>query len=352
MLEIKNIHKKLNDFAIRDVSLNIERGEYFIIVGKSGAGKTLLLELLAGLIYPDSGEIILEEKAITRERIQHRQIGMVFQDNTLFPHLSVRDNIMYALHSIKYPHERKKEIVTRIARDLEVEHLLGRGTSSLSGGEASRVALARALVMKPKILLLDEPLVSLDTQLRSDMRKLLKKLHLSGQTIIHVTHDYEETVSLADRIAVINRGEIVQSGTPEAVFQRPASEFVASFIGIKNFFTASLSPDEKTGTTRAQITGDISLSLPGGFKKSKGYIFIRGEDIILSRTPATTSATNVLKGKVTGIYPATRGIEISVDAGIQLASIITKASLKSLDIKEDDDIWVIFKAAAVKFVEE
>ncbi|RLD63190.1 MAG: ABC transporter ATP-binding protein, partial [Bacteroidetes bacterium] len=202
MLKVKNISKKLDDFNIKDISFSVNKGDYFIILGVSGAGKSVILEMIAGLMQPNSGTIYLNNKNITNEKIQKRKLGLVFQDYAVFPHLSVKENISYPL---KNRGLEKKEIQNRLnqlAEEMSISHLLNRKPTTLSGGELQRVALARTLALNPECLLLDEPLSSLDIQLKNDLRGLLRKINKKGQTIIHVTHDYEEAIFLANKVAV------------------------------------------------------------------------------------------------------------------------------------------------------
>ena len=278
MLELKNIAKQLGDFSISQVSFTVNEGEYFILLGVSGAGKSLLLEMIAGLVAPDAGTIAMDGKDITKERIQSRGIGLVFQDYAVFPHLTVKENVGYSLHGAPYTHARKKEMIHEIAVRMNIDHLLNRKPSTLSGGEQQRVAIARTLVQNPQILLLDEPLSSLDPKLRGEIRSLLRQINRDGQTVIHVTHDYEEAVSLADTIAVMNDGQIIQAGRPEEVFAHPQSEFVAHFIGIKNFYRASIERD--TSGVHARISEELRFNLTPGDYSSSGFVLLRSEHII------------------------------------------------------------------------
>jgi len=353
MLEIKNISKKLGEFKIQNLTLKVTKGAYCVVLGKSGAGKSLLLELVAGIFIPDSGQIFLEGKNITNEKMQFRNIGMVFQDLALFPHYSVRENIAYALKTKKLSSKDLNDRISELASDLEISHLLDRKPDKLSGGEKQRVALARTLALDPKILLLDEPLVSLDIQLRSGLRKLLRKIHQKGQTIIHVTHDYEEAIALGTQIAVMHQGTFIQSGTPEHVFQHPKNEFIANFIGIKNFFKASISYDDifqSQGTYKATINEAILIFIVADNPGNEGFIMIRGEDIMLSNEKPLSSAANNFEGVVTETYPGNKGIELVIDIGILITAIITRGSFQNLKISEGKTVWISFKATAVKFI--
>ena len=253
MLDLQNISKNLDEFTVKDISFKVEKGDYYVVLGHSGAGKTVLLEIIAGLITPDSGKVLFNGEDITLQKIQKRKFGLVFQDHAIFPHLSVKENIAYSLKSKKITKQKIHERVEKLAKNFEIEYLLNRRTTNLSGGELQRIALARTLALNPDILLLDEPLSSLDVQLKNDLRRLLRNLNKKGQTIIHVTHDYEEAILLSNKIAVFHDGKIIQSGTTNNVFHHPGSEFVAHFTGVKNYFKVKLDNNEQNGLKTAKV---------------------------------------------------------------------------------------------------
>ncbi len=348
MLELRKISKRFADFSLKEVSFTVERGDYFILLGESGAGKSMVLETIAGLVAPDSGSIFLDKKDVTTEKIQDRKAGLVFQDHAVFPHMTVGENIAYSLHGLKLTKEEKKEKVRAIAIELGIGDLLLRMPGTLSGGELQRVALGRTLIQQPQILLLDEPLSSLDTRLKGDLRRLLRSIHRKGQTILHVTHDYEEALSLGTHIAVIDKGTIIQSGTPSEVFHHPGSEFVAHFIGIRNFFAVSLVTENQI--TFAYTFNKIPVRIVTEAKEGDGFILIRGEDILLSAVPVETSATNNFPGTVVEIVPNSGGVDVTIDAGIELQARITRESLEKLGLKAGGTCWVHFKATAVKYI--
>lgn len=349
MLEIKNISKKLDNFSIGNISMKVEKGDYYVVLGHSGAGKTILLEILAGFISPDSGKIFFNNKDISYQKIQKRKFGLVFQDHAIFPHLSVKENISYPLKNKKLSRQVINEKVKELAHNFEISHLLDRKTTKLSGGELQRIALARTFALDPDILLLDEPLSSLDVQLKNDFRELLRKLNRNGQTIIHVTHDYEEALLLSNKIAVFNKGEIIQSGETNDVFHHPGSEFVAHFTGIKNYFRVKLKGQEQSGLKIAELNG-IEIKLLSDFKNKSGYLIIRCEDIILSNKIQISSAVNNFNGLITEISPSKHGIELVVDIGIKLTAMISKSSLHKLNLSVGNEIFVSFKASAVRFI--
>jgi molybdopterin-binding protein len=348
VLTLRNISKRFPEFSLEEISFTVGQGDYFILLGESGAGKSMLLETIAGLVIPDSGTIFLNGKDITGEKIQARNIGLVFQDHAVFPHLTVSENIIYALHNSTLSKNKKREKVNNIAKELGIIDLLNRRPDTLSGGELQRVALGRTLIQEPKILLLDEPLASLDTRLKGELRRLLRIIHRNGQTILHVTHDYEEALSLGTRIAVINEGKIIQEGTPAEVFHHPKSEFVAHFVGVKNFFRARLVFENNTSF--AVTDNNIHIRIVSEEDKVEGFVLIRREDILLSNEPVETSATNNFIGRIAEVVPSSGGMDITIDIGIEIHALVTIESQVKLDLREGNNCRVHFKATAVRFI--
>lgn len=348
MLELKNIKKAYENFSLDDISFQVEDGDYFVILGPSGAGKTQVLEIMAGLVEPDDGTIEVDGHDITDKKIQRRPFGLVFQDHAIFPHLNVRDNIGY---SLKHKGLGRNEIDGRIreqAEEVEISQLLDRWPKTLSGGELQRVALARTLIRKPKCLLLDEPLASLDVSLKQGLRSLLKKINNGGQTIIHVTHDYEEALVLANKVAVMNQGKIIEIGPASGVFHQPTSEFAARFTGIKNYFPARLYREEDR--QYGELENGTMLRLNTEEPEGKGFVLLKGEDIFISLEDTPTSATNRFKGNIKEINPSIFGFEILVDTGTLFYARITRESVQKLELREGKEVWITFKAANVRFV--
>lgn len=241
MLKIEHLHKQLGNFKLRDINLEIKQGEYFIILGPTGTGKSIVLETLAGLYKPDEGKIYFNEIDLTNEYPENREIGFVYQDYVLFPHLSVKKNIIFGLKQKKIPKDEIEQKLDEILSMFKINHLINRKPLTLSGGEQQRVAIARALITSPKILLMDEPLSSLDPHTKEEFFYMLKSIHEKRKnTVIHVTHDFNEALYLADRIAVMNKGTIVQVGTPDEIFKKPNSDFVANFTGLKKKFNHAI----------------------------------------------------------------------------------------------------------------
>ncbi len=347
-IQLNKISKKYAGFELKEISISVSENDYFILLGESGAGKSMILETIAGLVWPDNGEILFRGTNITQQKIQQRKVGIVFQDHAIFPHLKVFDNIAYPLRSRKCEGLTIREMVTKIATQMGIAGLLDRRPATLSGGELQRVALARSLVQQPEILLLDEPLASLDTGLKTEIRALLREIHKQGQTIIHVTHDYEEALALGTRIAVVNKGKIIQEGSPEEVFHHPTSSFVAHFIGIRNFFRVKTFSD--TLGMKPITEEGLIIQLPEECVVSEGFVLIRGEDIILSDEPVNSSATNTFRGTITEILPTPRGIEVCVDTGTLFYALITHSSLNRMGLAEGGVVWIHFKATAARFI--
>jgi len=241
-ISIRNVTKMFGAFrAIDDVSIDIARGEFFSLLGASGCGKTTLLRMLAGFEFPSSGEVYIDAQPMSDVPPNHRPVNMVFQSYAIFPHLDVRDNIAYGLRKQKLSRARRYEMVDEM---LDLIKLGGYGTrkaNELSGGQRQRIALARALILRPKVLLLDEPLGALDKQLREQMQLELRELQRKvGITFVFVTHDQEEALTLSDRIAVMQGGRVLQIDTPTGLYEAPKSRAVASFIGSMNFFPGTV----------------------------------------------------------------------------------------------------------------
>src|SRR5438067_4627159 len=221
--------------AVDDVSLEIAEGEFFSLLGPSGCGKTTTLRMVAGFELPDAGRIVLKGNDVTEVPANRRPVNMVFQQYALFPHMSVYDNVAFGLKVKRVPRSEHSERVQEMLRVVSLEGLDRRRARQLSGGQQQRVALARALVNRPAALLLDEPLGALDVKLRKQMQLELKRIQSElGTTFVYVTHDQEEALAMSDRIAVMNRGRVEQIGAPREIYERPATAFVADFIGSLN----------------------------------------------------------------------------------------------------------------------
>ncbi len=345
MLELKNINITFDEFSVTNLSIAIKQGDYYVILGESGAGKSMILELIAGIIKAESGRIFLNNEDISDKNIQKREIGIVFQDYAVFPHMNVFNNIAYPLKNNKLSKKEIKNKVIQISEELDISHLLNRKTTNLSGGELQRTALARTLVLNPKVLLLDEPLVALDVSLKESLRNFLRKLHKKGQTIIHVTHDFEEAVSLANKIAVIHKGKLLQEGKPSDVFNNPQSEFTAHFTGNKNFYDA-----EYISEQTIRIKNTINIIANPSEIMCKGYVILPADTLFISLEKPFTSAVNNFEGTIKSIVPSRFGKEIIIDIGINVSVLITEKSFQNFNLEEGKYIWLSFKANSVRFI--
>lgn len=348
MLELINITLSYPGFSLNDISFKVNKGEYFILLGTSGSGKSMLLEMIAGLTNPDKGEILLNGKKINTSKAHHREVGLVFQDHAIFPHLTVGGNIGYALKRLSSSRLNKQGQVQTIADRINIAHLLNRQPSTLSGGELQRVALARTLVQKPEVLLLDEPLAAIDTKLKAQIRSLLRQINREGQTIVHVTHDFDEAISLAHRIAIVHEGKIVQMGTPAEVFGNPRSEFVAHFVGIRNFFKAEITETESGSI--ANLGKDLNIFSTQKESSGHGYLMIRSEDITISTENYQSSALNNLRGIIVEMSGSRNGLDVIVDIGVYLHVMVSRESVQNLCLAEGKSVWVHFKASATNIV--
>jgi spermidine/putrescine ABC transporter ATP-binding subunit len=278
LLEIKNIAKTFGPVrAVDDVSIDIMENEFFALLGPSGCGKTTLLRMLAGFEIPTSGAILLSGRDIAPLPPEKRPLNLMFQSYALFPHMSVRQNLSYGLEMEGLG---KAEIRARVDETLastDLTQFAERKPDQLSGGQKQRVALARALVKRPRVLLLDEPLGALDKKLREKMQLELKRLqHEAGITFVIVTHDQEEALVMADRMAILKDGRLLQVGTPEDIYERPGDRFVANFIGVMNFIDGLVD----AGGTFA--TEGYRLTLAGAEKIGAATLAVRPEDISIS----------------------------------------------------------------------
>lgn len=290
--------------AVDDLTLEIGPGELFFLLGPSGCGKTTALRLVAGFYVPDEGRILFNEGDQSGIPPHKRNTGMVFQNYALWPHMNVRDNVAYGLKMRRVSEQERNKRVAHALETVQMEAYAGRLPNQLSGGEQQRVALARALVIEPDVILLDEPLSNLDAKLRIEMRDEIKEIHRKiARTMIYVTHDQAEALSMADRIAVMRRGRIVQVGSPRQLYTRAESAFVAEFIGGTNLLPGTLEESGEWLTVRTQVGAVRALNGEKAMARGDPVVCsVRPESVRLQRTDEPMSEEpNRLTGKVQSI---------------------------------------------------
>lgn len=341
VIELDGVSKRFGSLcAVQDASFEILAGEFFSMLGPSGCGKTTTLRMIAGFESPSAGRILLDGKDVSRTPPYRRHVNTVFQQYALFPHMNVTENVAFGLRAAKVP---KGEIAERVRRILEVVHMegfAGRRPAQLSGGQQQRVALARALVNEPSALLLDEPLAALDLKLRQAMQLELKRIQRDlGATFVFVTHDQQEALTMSDRIAVMADGWVEQIGTPAEIYHRPATAFVAGFIGEANLLAA-----EPAGTGAARVAGAvIGLDEP---VHPGSLLMVRPEQVRIQNEPPNGAATG-LEATINEVVfrgPSVRvGLE-SPDGTALVANLVAGPGLDGL--RPGERVWACWDRQA------
>ncbi|MDA9499354.1 ABC transporter ATP-binding protein [Bradyrhizobium sp. CCBAU 11357] len=275
-LRIHALCKRYGDFvALAPTSLDVAKGEFLTLLGPSGSGKTTLLSLIAGLAHPDEGQILIDDTDVTRSPAYARDIGVVFQNYALFPHMTIEDNIAFPLKMRKVSDAEARRRTAEALETVRLPHVAKRYPRELSGGQQQRIALARCIVYRPAIILMDEPLGALDKKLRDQMQLEIKRIHRElGTTIVYVTHDQEEAMTMSDRICLMNAGAIEQLGTPQDLYFRPRSVFVADFLGESNLLSATVRGVDGEGLDIV-LTEQLAASRAVG----NGSRFVAGEPV-------------------------------------------------------------------------
>ncbi|MCR9138676.1 MAG: ABC transporter ATP-binding protein [Alphaproteobacteria bacterium] len=340
-IELRNVQKFFGAVqVIKDMNLTIEDGEFVVMLGQSGCGKTTTLRAIAGLETVTSGEILIDGKEVQNEKAADRDIAFVFQSFSLYPHMTVYENIAFPLRAVGMSNSERDKAVKEVAEILRIPNLLKRRPSALSGGDMQRVAIGRALVRRPKALLMDEPIGALDAKLREEMRAEIKRLHISrGSTSVYVTHDQIEAMSLADRIVIMHDGVLQQIGAPEEVYLKPANLFVAQFVGSPVMNVADVSVSGNGGDVSVVVgKADAGFAFPqstlgnakAGHELSLG---IRPEAVLLSHD----KSDGAIEVKSTNIEPL--GSHDIVD--VQIGSEVLRARTESGFVSgEGQTVWV------------
>ncbi len=342
MIRIEHLHIYLPGFSLRDISLHVKENEFFILMGPTGSGKTVLLEGLSGLVPVKQGSIIIGGREVNALPPEKRGVSLVYQDHALFPHLTVEDNIRYGLRYHPIDKKEGHRRFSRLVETLDISHILERLPVNLSGGEKQRVALARALIVSPQVILLDEPLSALDPAFREEIRNTLKSLQEnSSTTFMMVTHDFAEALALADRAAVINNGTIEQAGSIDDIFLRPRSAFTADFVGMKNIFEGQFNHN------RVRVKG-LEIMIDRPVDTGEGHIAIRPEDILIGPKVLRSNTRNTFEGRVQCIIDQGFTYEVHlVVEDVVFKSLITKKGLYKMGIHEGDRLPLGFKRASV-----
>jgi len=345
MIQIKNLRVELEDFLLQGINLHVAEEEYFVVLGPTGAGKTVLLESIAGLYPVKSGEIWLRGREVTQLEPERRNVSIVYQDHALFPHLTVKENIVFGLRLRKQIGQEIDKSLNWLAELLGIAHLLDRKPDTLSGGERQKVALARALSIKPQVLLLDEPLSALDPETREGVQRELRQVHDRLKiTTIHVTHDFEEAIALADHIAVLGEGCVKQVGTPEQIFRQPNSEFVARFAMARNIFTGEVA-DRDNGSAIFRTEG-IELVVSSELR-GKWHASVRPEDILISHQPLHSSARNSFCGIINHVMDKGSTLYLTVNLPPDFTCLVTRRSFEEMGLAKNQRVYITFKASAI-----
>lgn len=346
MVQLSDVFLSKGNFSLQQISFTVQEGECFILLGPTGSGKTTVLETIAGLNRPDRGEVWIGGKRVTHLRPEARHIGYVPQDYALFPHLTVRDNLTLACRLQRLPRAEIEERLAELTALLHIEPLLNRRPAGLSGGEKQRVALARALMVRPQVLLLDEPLSALDAATRGSVRVELRRLlRQSGMTSLIVTHDFLDALTLGHRICVMDQGRIVQIGTPEELLSAPQSRFVANFTGV-NFLEGQMQPGEKDGWRIARV-GEVNIYCASPLEGKVLLSFFPSE-VQVSATPPNSGTPNILPGTLRGILWLGDRVRLNLDCGLPLAAEVSAQTLQELGLQEGDPVFASFQATSVK----
>jgi putative spermidine/putrescine transport system ATP-binding protein len=326
-IELQNLHKRYGSAtAVDGVSLSIRPGEFISLLGPSGSGKTTTLMMIAGFEMPDSGRILVDGKDITRLPSHRRELGVIFQNYALFPHMTVADNVAYPLRMRRMPKAEVEDRVRKVLDQVHLGALASRFPHQMSGGQQQRVAIARALVFNPPVLLLDEPLGALDKKLREHLRHEIKTLHKEvGKTMIYVTHDQDEALAMSDRVAVMHEGRIRQVCAPQDIYRRPADLFVASFVGEVNLIPVQL--------RGGSVLGSAGVALPAAQRPDTdgdATLCVRPEHLRVC--DAAAGSADGIPGRIvnmTFVGDATI-LDFRSDAGLQLTSKVLNQSTGAL----------------------
>jgi sulfate transport system ATP-binding protein len=340
-IEVKNIRKQFGQFvALDDVSLQFPAGELTALLGPSGCGKTTLLRIIAGLEHPDSGQVLLDAEDASKRHVRERQVGFVFQHYALFKHMTVFENVAFGLR-VKARKDRPSEQAIRdkvkqLLELVQLDWLADRYPPQLSGGQRQRIALARALAVEPRVLLLDEPFGALDAKVRKELRRWLRRLHDDLHvTSIFVTHDQEEALEVADQVVLMNKGRVEQLGTPDAVYNHPASPFVYGFLGNVNLFHGRVHEG-------VLASGDANFPVPdhAAVQDSKGIAYVRPHDLEVDRYAPGAEGIVVKLRRAHAIGPLAQLDLERADNAELIEAVIPNERYRQLQLKDGETLVV------------
>ncbi|HEY7893807.1 MAG TPA: ABC transporter ATP-binding protein [Gemmatimonadaceae bacterium] len=339
MIHVDGLDARVGAFRLRGVTFSVPRGQYGVVIGPAGSGKTTLLETIAGVIAMQAGQVSIDGRDVTGASPETRRLGFVYQHGYLFPHLSVERNVTYGASDAAFAGE--------IAERVGARALYDRPVRALSGGERQLVALARALAVRPSALLLDEPFSALDPRTRTRTRRTVRALHRElGITVLQVTHDFTEAGLLGDVAILLDQGRVLQSGPPEGVFRRPASAYIAEFLGAENVFSGTV---RALGDGALEFrSGPLTIHTVGDAADGATHAVIRAEEIVLSLEPSPTSARNQFAGTIEEVATLGALTKVTLDVGgVPLAAALTTRSAEELALVRGGRVYASFKAMAV-----
>jgi molybdopterin-binding protein len=352
-LEVQNLSVDLGEFYLDNVNLSLDKTSYMVIIGPTGSGKSVLLETIAGFYKAERGKIFIEGREITNLNPEDRGISIVYQDYALFPNMNVFDNIAYGLKKKVKDKEIINSKVLEIAELLKINHLLERSPETLSGGEMQRTAIARSLIVEPDILLMDEPFSALDVETHSILMVLIKNVISKYETtVIHVTHSFNDVWNLAEQVAVMKDGKILQQGYRDDVFSKPSHKFVAKFVGARNIFEGRV-VEVKEGMTTIKLKDGLLIKSGDTFtcENEKVLVAIRPENIIISNETFISSLRNQMKGVVDDVIRIGPIVWVEVHVKNTLfKGMVTLSSYDLLNIKKGKEVYISFKSLNVRII--